>query len=83
MPDPSLSEVRDELVARLEHDKRLRAVEQDVAALRLLPDEMRRMEERLVKAIEAVKPRSPWPAVSALAGALGVFLVIAAALYGR
>jgi len=56
-----------DVVARLAHDERLRKVEQDLAALRLLPDEIRRMEGRLVAAIAENRPRPVWPAVSAIA----------------
>lgn len=83
MTEPTLSQVHADMIERFEHDKRLRAVEQDVAALRLLPAEVQRMEGRLVEAIKANAPKSPWPAVSALAGVLGIVLVVAAAIYGR
>jgi hypothetical protein len=84
MPDrePTLSEVHADLVGRLQQDDRLRKVEQDLAALRLLPGEIQRMETRLVSAIEANRPKSPWPAVSAIAAVFAVVLVVAAALYG-
>jgi hypothetical protein len=80
--EPTLSEVHADLVGRFKHDDRLRSVEQEVAALRLLPTEIRRMEDRLVAAIEANRPRSPWPAVSAMAAVLAVVLIVSAALYG-
>lgn len=83
MPEPTLSEVHADLVGRLKHDERLRAVEQKIAALELLPAAVERMEARLVEAIKANAPRSPWPAVSALAGVLSVVLVLAAVIYGR
>lgn len=83
MPEPTLSEVHADLVGRLKHDERLRQVEIEIGALRLLPAEMRRMEDRLVSAIQEARPKSPWPAVSALAAVLGVFLVIAAAIYAQ
>lgn len=83
MPDrePTLSEVHADLVGRLEQDARLRKVEQDLAALRLLPAEIQRMELRLVGAIEKNAPRSPWPAVSAIAAVAAVALVLLAAIY--
>jgi hypothetical protein len=83
MPDLSLSQVHADLVERLEQDKRLRDVEQHIAALKLLPSEIQRMEIRLVAAIEGNKPKSPWPAVSALAGVLSVVLILAAAIYSK
>lgn len=83
MPEPSLSEVHADLVGRLKHDERLRQVEQQVAVLSTVPEAMQRMEARLMAAIAEHAPKSPWPAVSALAGMLGVFLVLAAAIYSR
>jgi hypothetical protein len=80
--EPALSEVHADLVGRLQQDERLRKVEQDLAALRLLPAEIQRMEARLVTAIEANRPRSPWTAVSAMAAVLTVVLIVSAALYG-
>lgn len=81
--EPSLSEVHADLVGRLDHDERLRDVEQQVAVLSTMPDAMRRMEDRLVTAIEESKAKSPWPAVSALAGVMAVMLVVTAAIYGQ
>lgn len=81
--EPTLSEVHADLVGRLKQDERLRAVEQQQAAMAAVIAEIPRMEERLMAAIHEVKPKSPWPAVSALAGALSVVLVIAAVLYGQ
>lgn len=83
MADPTLSEVHADLVGRLEQDKRLRVVEQQQAAMTTAIAELPRMEQRLKDAIADLKPKSPWPAVSALAGVLGVFLVIAAVLYQK
>lgn len=83
MADPSLSEVHADLVGRLEQDKRLRVVEQQASAMSVAIAELPRMEQRLKDAISDLKPKSPWPAVSALAGVLGVFLVIAAVLYQK
>ena len=83
MSEPTLSEVHADLVGRLKHDERLRAVEQQQAATAAVLSEIPRMESRLMTAIAESKPKSPWPAVSALAGVMGVFLVIAAVLYGQ
>jgi len=83
MADLSLSEVHADMVARLKQDERLREVEKQVATLSTLPEAIQRMEDRLVNAIESTKPKSPWPAVSALAGVLAVVLVVAAAIYSR
>lgn len=83
MPEPSLSEVHADLVGRLKHDERLRHVEQQVAVLSTIPEAMQRMETRLVTAITDNKPKSPWPAVGALGGVLGVLVVVFAAIYGQ
>lgn len=83
MADPTLSDVHADLVGRLEQDKRLRVVEQQAAALTVAIAELPRMEQRLKDAIVDNKPKSVWPAVSALAGVVGVFLVIAAVLYQK
>ena len=95
--EPSLSEVRADIVGRLEQDKRLRAVEVGLAAqveavknleayLPRMEDRLvqgqRQSEDRLVAAIEAARPKV-WQAVGALASVTAVFLVIAAAVYAR
>lgn len=85
MPEPTLSEVHADLAARLELDKRLRGVEMGQSSMEAtvnsLMTELPRMEVRLVAAIQDAKPKSPWPAVSALAAVCALFLVIAAAIY--
>ncbi len=83
MPETILSDVHADLVGRLKHDERLRHVEQQVAVLSTIPDTMQRMEARLVSTIEANRPKSPWPAVGAVAGVMGVLIVVFAAIYGR
>lgn len=81
MPEPTLSEVHADLVGRFHHDDRLRKVEQEVAALRELPQNMQRMEDRLINAISASKVNL-WPAVSGIVAIIAVVLVIAGAIYG-
>lgn len=81
MPDPTLSEVHADLVGRLEQDKRLRAVEQQVAALQGLPGAIERMEDRITRAIAEGRPRPVWPAVSSIVAAVALLLVVAQALY--
>ncbi|MDN5854484.1 MAG: hypothetical protein L0K86_16865, partial [Actinomycetia bacterium] len=85
--DDNLSTVHADLVGRFEHDKRIRylEVEQGVqsATLAEVKATLPRMEDRLVKAIEASKPASPWPAVGALAGVMAVLVVVFAAIYGQ
>ena len=94
----ALLQVHADLVGRLQQDKRLRTVEQQVAALKLLPAEFVRMDSRLMRAIsevkeateqaaavaaEASKPRPVWPAVSAIVAAIALILLVAQALYGN
>lgn len=85
--EPTLSQFRDELVSHIDLDGRVRSVEIRQAttetALGLLRDELRTTKTDIVAAIEANKPKSPWPAVSALAAGLSVVLVLAAAIYAR
>ena len=49
----ALLHVHADLVVRLQQDKRLRALEQQVAALKVLPAEFVRMDDRIVRAISA------------------------------
>lgn len=80
--EPTLSQVHADLVERFKHDERLRSVEQEQAAMRAVIADLPRMEARIMGAIEANRPKSPWPAVGALAGVMGVLVVIFAAIYG-
>lgn len=84
--DPSLAQVRDEVLSQLGLDQRVRQVEitqatttVEVAALK---EDLRATKTEILSAIEANKPPSPWPAVSALAAVLSVVLLIAGRLYG-
>lgn len=94
----ALLHVHADLVGRLQQDKRLRTIEQQVAALRLLPAEFVRMDDRIMRAIsevkeateqaaavaaEASKPRPIWPAVSAIVATIALILLVAQPLYGR
>ncbi|GAB7004416.1 hypothetical protein JCM18899A_18890 [Nocardioides sp. AN3] len=86
MPDAtidSLSLLRQDIAAGFKHDDRIRALEIEQAETKALLAEIPKMEKRLVDAIRENRPRSPWPAVSALAGVAGVLLVLAAAIYSR
>jgi hypothetical protein len=94
----ALLHLHTDLVFRLQQDKRLRAVEQQIAALKLLPAELVRMDDRMMRAVseakeaaeqaaavaaEAAKPRPIWPAVSAIVAAIALILLVAQALYGE
>lgn len=94
MGEPSLSQVHADLVERFEHDKRLRAVEQEMAEARAVIRDLPRMEARIMGAItsvaeevrrvdtEASTPK-PWPAiVSAIVAAVALLLIVAERLYG-
>lgn len=85
-PDPSLSQVRDEILSHVNLDGRVRHVEIQQATtsteLTSLKDEVRSMKTDIVAEIRASKPPSPWPAVSALTAVLSIVLVVAARLYG-
>lgn len=90
---PTPKQIRAAVEPLFAYDERLRAVEVDMAALKVLPAEFIRMEarivtdreqmeERLTTAIQASKP-NPWPAVSALVAAAGFLFIVAAAIYTR
>lgn len=87
-PDPSLAEVRDELKGALEHDKRLRYVEVEVATLSAQQAEIKtylpRMEDRLITEIQSNKPaKVSWPTVvSACVATVALVLTVAKPLYG-
>ena len=90
-PEPSLKQVRDELMAGLGLDHRVRAVEIEQATakseLASLKDEvrgqredMRTLKVELIEAIRESKPK-PWPAVSSIVAAVALILIIAERLY--
>jgi hypothetical protein len=85
-PDPSLRQVRDEIIQHVNLDGRVRKVEiqqaTTEAVLSSLKEELRQTKTDIVAEIRASKPPSPWPAVGALAAVLSVVLLIAARLYG-
>lgn len=83
MPEPTLSELATQIRDGFAHDERVRALEQDVAALRLLPNEVRRMEDRLVEAIKANGPKPIWPVVGGLASVMMVLMALFALIYSR
>lgn len=76
--EPDLSTVHADLVGRLEHDKRLRQLEQQQAATTAILADLPRMEDRLVRAIQESRPRNvaQWAAV--LVSALAVVVAIVA-----
>lgn len=89
--EPGLGQVRDEIMGGINLDHRVRAVEIEQATTKAelsgLKDEVRgqredvrRMEGKLLAAIEATKPK-PWPAVSGIAAAVALILVVAERLY--
>lgn len=84
--EPTLGQVRDELVTHMGLDQRVRQVEIAQATTSVevasMKDELRMTKAEILTAIAANKPPSPWPAVSALAAVLSVVLLIAGRLYG-
>jgi hypothetical protein len=84
--EPSLGQVRDEILSHVNLDGRVRHVEIQQATtsteLTGLKDEVRSMKNDIVAEIRASKPPSPWPAVGSLAAVLSVVLLVAARLYG-
>ena len=83
MPDDNYSLLRADIAAGFKHDERLRAVEQEQAATRAVIAQLPDMKRELLEAIRDSRPKSPWPAVSAIVAAGGLFLVLAAAIYQR
>lgn len=84
MPDEtSYSLLRADIAAGFKHDDRIRALEIEQAETKAILAGLARMETRLMEAIKDSRPKSPWPAVSALAAVAAVFLVLAAAVYTR
>lgn len=81
--DPTSEQFRAVAEPLFEYDKRLRQVEIDMATVKDLPMRMDRMEDKLLAAIHELKPKSPWPAVSAITGAVAFLFVLAAAIYTR
>lgn len=92
--EAALSAVHADLVARMQQDERLRAVEQQVAALGSLPSELVRVEERIMRGLGDVKgeitrvdaehqpQRVSWPAVlSSIVAAIVLLLIVAERLY--
>jgi hypothetical protein len=91
--EPSLRQVRDEILTHVDLDGRVRRVEVQQAmtetALGSLKDEVRgqRQEMRdtkgeIIAAIEANKPKPVWPAVSSIVAVVALILVVAQSIYG-
>lgn len=84
--EPTLGQVRDELVTRLDLDTRVRGVEIKQAsmetALTAVQYEVRSTKTELLAAIEANAPKPVWPAVSALCAVMVVLMGFFAAIYG-
>lgn len=83
--EPTLSQVRDDLVSHLGLDARVRGVEINQAAqgtaLTSLQHEVRSSKTEILAAIEAVKPKPIWPAVSAIVAAVGLLVIILGLIY--
>ena len=84
--EPSLKQVRDEVIGALGIDHRVRAVEIEQAITRTAMDglthEVRGMKGELLAAIAESRPKPVWPAVSALVACVALILLVAQSLYG-
>lgn len=78
MAEPTLSEVHADLVGRLKHDERLRAVETQTATLQAIVQDIPRMETRLMAAIQDTKPKNTWAAAGVIVAAAAVVVTIIA-----
>ena len=85
--EPTLGQVRDEIVSNLNLDARVRGVEIKQAttetALAGLKDELRSFKVDVLAAIQENKPKPVWPAVSAMCAVMVVLMGMFAAIYGR
>lgn len=83
--EPTLGQVRDELVTQLNLDARVRGVEVQQAEhgseLSALRHELRTSKTDILAAIEAVKPKPIWPALSAVVGAIALLVVVIGLIY--
>ena len=75
-PEPTLSDVHADLVGRLQQDERLRAVEQQTAAMAVVVSEIPRMEARLTAAIQDVRPKNTWAAAGVIVAAIAVVVTV-------
>jgi hypothetical protein len=86
MSEPSLGQVRDEMLSQFNLDARVRGVEIKQAATETalggLRDEVRLMRTDVLAAIESNKPKPIWPALSAMAAAMSVLMVLFGVIYG-
>ena len=80
MPDDA-REIRDEIRATLNQEGRIRTNELAIARLSLIPNELRRTEERLTNEIRGSKPGPVWPVIVSLAAVLAVLITLADRLY--
>lgn len=87
MPEPTLSDVHADLVARFDHERRLRAVEIEQASTSTSVDglttEVRTMKVDLLTAIAANAPKPVWPVVGGLASVMMVLMALFAVIYTR
>lgn len=83
--EPTLSQVRDDLVGHLNLDARVRGVEikqaEQGTALTSLTHEVRTSKMDILAAIADTKPKPIWPAVSALCGVMVVLMALFALIY--
>jgi hypothetical protein len=78
MAEPTLSEVHADLVGRLKHDERLRAVETQTATLQAIVQDIPRMEARLTAAIQDSKPKNTAAWASVIVAVVAVVVALLA-----
>ncbi|TCC26717.1 hypothetical protein [Kribbella speibonae] len=78
MAEPTLSEVHADLVGRLKHDERLRAVETQTATLQAIVQDIPRMEARLTAAIQDSKPKNTAAWASVVVAVVAVVVALLA-----
>lgn len=78
MAEPTLSEVHADLVGRLKHDERLRAVETQTATLQAIVQDIPRMEARLTAAIQDSKPKNTASWASVVVAVVAVVVALLA-----
>lgn len=78
MAEPTLSEVHADLVGRLKQDERLREVEKQTATLAAVVQDIPRMEQRLMSAIQESKPKNAAAWASVVVAVVAVVVAIVA-----
>lgn len=87
MTDPTLADLSAQIREGFKHDERIRAVENQQAAMATVIQQMPEMRVEFVSALKELKtelrPRSPWPAVAACTGVFMAMMAVFAVLYQK